>query len=88
MDYLMINRKGCVELSGRKRVYVTRRLPEEAMRMLKSKFEVEVWSEEMPPPKEVIIEKVKEVDGLICLLTDKIDREVIDAAGQQFRGIS
>ena len=87
-DYLMLNRKGCMELSGRKRVYVTRRLPEEAMRMLKLKFEVEVWPEDMPPPKNVIIEKVKEVDGLICLLTDKIDREVIEAAGPQFRGIS
>ena len=69
-------------------VYVTRRLPEEAMRLLKSKFEVEVWPEEMPPPKKVIIEKVKEADGLICLLTEKIDREVIEAAGPQFRGIS
>jgi len=87
-DYLMLNRKGCMELSGQKRVYVTRRLPEEAMRMLKLKFEVEVWTEDMPPPKNVIIEKVKEVDGLICLLTDKIDREVIEAAGPQFRGIS
>jgi len=75
-------------LTERKKVYVTRELPEEAMELLKSKFEVEVWQEEMPPPKSLLKEKVKEVDGLICLLTEKIDREVIEAAGPQFRGIS
>ena len=75
-------------MSGRKKVYVTRELPKEAMEILRSKFEVEVWQEEMPPPKNLLKEKVSEVDGLICLLTERIDREVIDAAGPQFRGIS
>jgi len=73
--------------SERKKVYVTRRLPEEAMKLLEEKFDVEVWTEEMPPPKEVLIEKVKNIDGLICLLTEKIDEEVINAAGPRLRGI-
>ena len=74
--------------TARKRVFVTRALPEEALNILKSRFEVEVWPEETPPPKSVLIEKVKEVDGICCLLTDRIDREVIDAAGEQLKGIS
>ena len=73
--------------SERKKVYVTRKLPEEAMKLLEEKFDVEVWTEEMPPPKEVLIEKVKNIDGLICLLTEKIDEEVINAAGPRLRGI-
>jgi len=73
--------------SERKKVYVTRKLPEEAMKLLEEKFDVEVWTEEMPPPKEVLIEKVKNIDGLICLLTEKIDKEVINAAGPRLRGI-
>lgn len=73
--------------SERKKVYVTRRLPEEAMKLLEEKFDVEIWTEEMPPPKEVLIEKVKNIDGLICLLTEKIDEEVINAAGPRLRGI-
>jgi glyoxylate reductase len=72
----------------RKKIYVTRQLPDEAMKILKSKFEVEVWPEEMPPAKSLIIEKVKKADGLICLLTDSIDEKVISAAGPQLRGIS
>jgi len=58
------------------------------MKLLHSNFEVEVWPDEMPPPKSLLIEKVKEVDGLISLLTEQIDEEVIKAAGPQFKGIS
>jgi len=72
----------------RKKVFVTTRLPEEALNLLKSKFEVEVWPEETPPPKSLLIEKVKEIDGLCCLLTDKIDKEVIEAAGENLKVIS
>jgi glyoxylate reductase len=71
----------------RKKIYVTRQLPDEAMKILKSKFEVEVWPKEMPPPKSLIIEKVKKADGLICLLTEPIDEKAISAAGPQLRGI-
>jgi len=73
---------------NRKKVYATRKLPEEAMKTLESKFSVEVWPDEMPPPKSLLIEKVKEIDGLVCLLTESIDRKVINASGSQLRGIS
>ena len=71
----------------RKKIYVTRELPEEAIQILKPKFEVEVWQGEMPPPKSLLVEKVKEADGLICLLTEKIDEDVVNAASSQLRGI-
>jgi len=72
----------------RKKIYITRELPQEAMRILESRFDVEVWANEIPPPKSLLMEKVGSADGLICLLTDQIDREVIDAAGPQLLGIS
>jgi len=74
--------------SVRKKVFVTRSLPEEAMKLLTSRFDVEVWPDETPPPKNVLLEKVKTVDGLYCLLTDEIYKEVIGAAGNHLRGIS
>jgi len=73
--------------SARKKVFVTRTLPREALNLLKTRFDVEVWAEETPPPKTVLLEKVKVADGLCCLLTDSIDKEVIDAAGKQLKGI-
>ena len=39
-----------------------------------------VWPDELPPPREQLLEAVREVDGLICLLTDTIDAELLDAA--------
>jgi glyoxylate reductase len=72
----------------RNKVFVTRLLPEEAINLLTSKFDVEVWPEENPPPKNLLLEKVKTVNGLYCLLTDRIDGEVIGAAGKQLKGIS
>jgi len=74
--------------SARKKVFVTRTLPEEALNLLKTRFDVQVWTKEKPPPRTVLLEKVKLADGLCCLLTDRIDKEVIDAAGRQLKGIS
>jgi len=71
-----------------KKIFVTRRLPEEASKILESLFDVEAWREEMPPPKSFLIGKVRKADGLVCLLTDQIDEEVIRAAGSRLIGIS
>ncbi|HLV79988.1 MAG TPA: D-glycerate dehydrogenase [Chthonomonadaceae bacterium] len=62
------------------KVFVTRALPEEALRRVREVADVEVWPEEMPPPRETLLQKVADVDGLLCLLTDKIDAALLDAA--------
>jgi glyoxylate reductase len=62
------------------KVYVTREMPERGLRVIKEKFDAEVWPEYAPPPKKVIIEKAAKVDALATLLSDKIDAEVFDAA--------
>ena len=63
------------------RVYVTRLIPEEGLRMIQEVCDVEVWEGELPPPREVLLEKIKGKDGLLSLLTDKVDAELMDAAG-------
>ena len=62
------------------KVYVTRELPERGLKIIKERFDADVWPEYAPPPKKTIIEKVKDVDALATLLSDKIDAEVFDAA--------
>jgi glyoxylate reductase len=63
-------------MTNDKKVFITRRLPTK-LDQLNAIASVEVWPERQPPPYEVLLEKVKEVDGLLCLLTDKIDRQLI-----------
>jgi len=62
------------------KVYVTRKVPEAAIDRLRQECEVEVWEGELPVPREVLLEKVRDIDGLFCLLTERIDQELLDAA--------
>lgn len=75
-------------MSDRPRAFVTHIIPEKGLNMVREFCDAEVWEEELPPPKAVILEKVRGLDGLLCLLTDPIDAEVMDAAGRQLRVIS
>jgi glyoxylate reductase len=60
-------------------VFVTRRLPI-ALDRLEEIATVEIWPERQPPPYEVLREKVQAIDGLLCLLTDRIDRQLLETA--------
>ena len=62
------------------KVYVTRQVPDEGITILQQECEVEVWGDELPIPRDVLIEKVAAIDGLYCLLTERIDAELLDAA--------
>lgn len=62
------------------RAFVTRRLPEEALEIARSAAEVEVWPDELPPPRSMLLEKAAAADGLLCLLTDAIDAALLDRA--------
>ncbi len=73
------NKKGMVDMAKYK-VYVTREMPERGLKIIKEKFDAEIWPDYAPPPKKIIIEKAAKVDALATLLSDKIDAEVFDAA--------
>lgn len=67
-------------------VFVTRRLPID-LTAIERVAEVEVWPERQPPPYDVLLEKVQTVNGVLCLLTDSIDRQLIEA-GRSLQVIS
>ena len=66
---------------NRPKVYVTRKVPEQALEILRSVAEVSVWDrEDVPPPRQVILRELAQADGVFSLLTDRIDAEVMAAA--------
>jgi len=69
------------------RVFVTRRIPGDALERLAAEHQVDVWQGRLQPSRAKLIEKAKEAEGLLCMLTDRIDREVI-AACENLRVIS
>jgi len=69
------------------KVYLTRRIPEDGIKLLEERHEIEIYEGDAPPSKEEIIEKVRDKEGLLCLLTDPIDKDVFNAA-PKLRAIS
>lgn len=71
------------------KIFVTRKIPGEALNALKSSVhEVAVSEFDRPLTPKELLEKARGVDALLTLLTDKIDGSVIDAIGQQLKIIS
>ncbi|WP_175059150.1 glyoxylate reductase [Thermococcus sp. 2319x1] len=62
------------------KVFITRQIPENGIKMLEEFYEIEVWKDPKAPPREVLLEKVREVDALVTLVTDKVDRELLGNA--------
>jgi len=72
----------------RPRVFVTRIIRDAGLNLVREFCDAEVWEDDLPPTREVLLEKVHGIDGLLCLLTDRIDGELLDAAGSQLKVVS
>ena len=73
---------------SRPKVFVSRIIRDKGLDLVKEFCEAEIWPEELPPSRAVLLEKMRGVEGLLCLLTDRIDGEVLDAAGPQLKVVS
>ena len=72
------------------RVFVTRELPGDQFAALRSdpQFQLDIWPGDFPPPRQDLLDRVRGADGILCLITDRIDNAVLDAAGAQLRVVS
>jgi len=68
-------------------VFVTRHLTPDAEEKLNAFCNAEYWPEKTPPSYEVLLEKIQKVDGLVCMLTDPVDRRIINQ-GKNLKVIS
>ena len=73
---------------GKPNVYVTRIIPPAGLDLVRAACDAEIWEGELPPSREVLLEKVRGRDGLLSLLTDTVDAQVMDAAGPQLKVIA
>jgi glyoxylate reductase len=69
------------------KVFVTRRLPGGALDRLAAEHDVEVWPERLPPPPERLRELAADAEGMLTMLTDRVDDALLDAA-PRLRAIS
>ncbi len=62
------------------RAFVSRELPEEALKIAREAGDIEVWQGYEPPDLAELAARIENCDGLLCLLTDRIDEALLDAA--------
>jgi glyoxylate reductase len=62
------------------RVLVTRRLPGDHLSRLAAEHQTLVWGQPFPPPPDALRESAHDAEGLLCMLTDRIDTDLLDAA--------
>jgi glyoxylate reductase len=70
------------------KVFVTRVIPDKGLDLVREFCNVDLWQSELPPTPEELSQHLRGVDGLLCLLTDKIDGDVMDQAGPRLKVIS
>ncbi len=73
---------------GRPRVFVARRIPDEGLTRVLAETDADLWTDALPPPRDELLRRVRGIDGLLSLLTDRVDDELLDAAGPQLRVVS
>ena len=70
------------------KIFITRRIPDAGLNLIYEECEVDLWDKDLPPSKEELLDHVPGVDGILSLLSDPIDADVIQAAGDKLRVIS
>jgi lactate dehydrogenase-like 2-hydroxyacid dehydrogenase len=70
------------------KVFVTRAIRDKGLDLVREFCDAEVWPGDLPPTRQELLEKVRGVDGLLCMLTDRVDAEVLDAAGPGLKVVS
>jgi lactate dehydrogenase-like 2-hydroxyacid dehydrogenase len=72
----------------RARVFVTRIIPDEGLDAIRAACDLDLWEDELPPPRDELLRRVAGVDGVLTLLTDRVDDEFLDAAGPQLKVVA
>jgi glyoxylate reductase len=70
------------------KLFVTRLIPDPGLLLLKEHFQPEVWTPDQPIPRDELMKRARGVDALLCMLTEKIDDELMDIMGPQLKVIS
>ena len=65
---------------ARPKVFVTRRIPDAGLTRILDQCDAEVWPERLPPSAAVLRERVRDCEGLVSLLTDRVDAALLAAA--------
>ncbi|WP_106496801.1 2-hydroxyacid dehydrogenase [Lentibacillus sp. Marseille-P4043] len=65
------------------RIYITRKIPDEVIKPYKQFIDIRMWEKATEPvPRDILLEEIKHVDGLFCLLTEQVDQQCLENASK------
>ncbi len=70
------------------RVFVARIIPDEGLRQIEDATAATLWQDELPPPRDVLLKSIEGAEGVLTLLTDRVDDEFLDRAGPDLKVVS
>jgi glyoxylate reductase len=76
------------ESGARPRVFVARIIPDVGLDAVRAACDMDLWEGELPPPRDELLRRVAGCDGVLTLLTDRVDDEFLDAAGPGLKVVS
>jgi glyoxylate reductase len=75
-------------VTDRPKVFVSRVIPEDGLRPIREATDARIWEDDLPPPRDELLRAVAGCDGVVTLLTDRVDDGFLDAAGPQLKVVS
>jgi glyoxylate reductase len=79
---------GPMTSEARPRVFVTRRISPEGLDRIAAQTDADIWPDDFPPSREKLLRHVAGIDGLLSMVTEKIDDELLEQAGPQLKVVS
>ena len=70
------------------KVFVARIIPDDGLRKVTEATDATIWQDDLPPPREKLLNSVEGCEGVLTLLTDRVDAEFLDRAGPQLKVVS
>jgi lactate dehydrogenase-like 2-hydroxyacid dehydrogenase len=70
------------------KVFVARVIPSAGLNLVTAATDATVWQDELPPPRDELLRSIEGCDGVLTLLTDRVDAEFLDRAGPGLKVIS
>ena len=69
-------------------MFVARTIPDDGLAPILAACDARIWEDELPPPREALLAAIEGCDGVLTLLTDRVDDEFLDRAGPQLKVVS
>ena len=75
-------------MAGRPLVFVARIIPDDGLGPVVEVCDARVWDQELPPTRDELLRAIEGCEGVLTLLTDRVDDEFLDRAGAQLKVVS